>query len=136
MGFKRVDLYPTAGAVSTISPASKEPRVKAFAVTGSASATATYAWLPAGSTIVDAKVVIKTACDATNTTLSVGTGSATNSLFSALTCTQATISRVSVTTDIMNTENIPTTADIKVQAQLGGGASTTGEFIVVIEYVV
>ena len=135
MGFKQIDLYPTAGAVSTISPPSKDVRVKAFAVTGSASATATYAWLPANATLIDAKVVVKTACDGTNTTISVGTGGVTNSLISALTVTQATISRVTLTTDILNTETAIPGSDIKVTAQLGGAASTTGAFIVLLEYV-
>lgn len=135
MGFKRIDLYPTAGAVSTISPASKDVRVKAFAVTGAAAATATYAWLPANATLVDATVVVKTACDGTDTSLSVGAAGVTNSVFNALTVTQATISRVSVTTAIANVEGNQPGTDIKIQAQLGGAASTTGEFVVMLYYV-
>ena len=134
MGFKRVDLYPL-GTVSTISPSSKDVRVKAFSVTGAAAATATYAWLPANASLIDAKVVVKTACDGTNTALSVGTGSSTNSLFSGLSVTQATISRVSITTDILNVEGNQPGQDIKIQAQLANAVSTTGEFIVLIEYV-
>jgi hypothetical protein len=134
MGFKRVDLYPI-GPVSTITPASKDVKVKAFAVTGSAAATATYAWLPANASIVDAKVVIKTACDGTDTTISVGAGGVTNSIFSALTVTAATVSSVVLATDVLDVEGNQPGTDIKVTAELGGAASTTGEFIVVIAYV-
>ena len=134
MGFKRVDLYPV-GPVSTISPTSKDVRVKAFAVTGSAAATATYAWLPANASIVDAKVVVKTACDATTTTLSVGAGGVTNSIFSAQTVTAATVVSSAVATDMADVEGNQPGSDIKITAQLGGGASTTGEFIVLISYV-
>ena len=134
MGFKRVDLYPV-GPVSTISPTSKDVRVKAFAVTGSAAATATYAWLPANASIVDAKIVVKTACDGTNTTISVGAGGVTNSIFSAQTVTAATVTRTTVATDVCDVEGNQPGRDVKITAELGGAASTTGEFIVMIEYV-
>lgn len=134
MGFKRVDLYPV-GPVSTISPTSKDVRVKAFAVTGSAAATATYAWLPANASIVDAKIVVKTACDGTDTTISVGAGGVTNSIFSGQTVTAATVTRTAVATDVADVEGNQPGSDVKITAQLGGAASTTGEFIVLIEYV-
>lgn len=134
MGFKRVDLYPV-GPVSTISPTSKDVRVKAFAVTGSAAATATYAWLPANASILDAAVVVKTACDGTNTTISVGAGGTTNSLISAQTVTATTVAHGALAADIADVEGNQPGSDIKITAELGGAASTTGEFIVLIQYV-
>lgn len=134
MGFKTVDLYPI-GAISTITPASKDVRVKAFAVDGADAATATYAWLPANASIVDAKIVVKTACDGTDTTISVGAGGVTNSIFSAETVTAATVTRTTTPTDIADVEGNQPGSDIKITAQLGGAASTTGQFIVLIEYV-
>lgn len=135
MGFKRIELYPVQSP-STITPPAKEVLTKAFAVVGSAAATATYAWLPANSTIVDAKVVVKTAGNGTNTTISVGTGAVTNSLFSEVSVTQATVSRVTAATDMVTMEGNQPGSDIKVTAHLGGAASTTGVFIVILDYIV
>ena len=134
MGFKTVDLYPL-GQASPIPPTSKDLRVKAFAVTGSAAATATYAWLPANASIVDTTVVVKTACDGTNTTISVGAGGTTNSLISGQTVTATTVVHTVLAADVMDVESTIPGSDIKVTAQLGGAASTTGEFIVTLFYV-
>lgn len=132
MGFKRNDLYPTT--VSSITPPSKEVAVKAFAVLGSASATATYAWLPAGASVVDASVAVQTAANATNTAISVGLGSTTNALISAQSITVTGLFR-GAGTGFAIQEPIPQTGDQKVTAELTGAASTNGVAVVMIYYV-
>lgn len=133
MGFKRSELYPTT--VSTITPSSKEVQVKAFAVLGSAAATATYAWLPANASVVDAAVAVQTAANATNTAISVGLGSTTNALISAQSITVTGLFKGAGTGFAIEEGNQPG-SDQKVTAQLTGAASTNGVAVVMISYVV
>lgn len=133
MGFKRSEFYPTT--VSSITPTSKDVRVKAFAVLGSAAATATYAWLPANASVVDATVAVQTAANATNTAISVGLGSTTNALISAQSITVTGLYRGAGTGFAIEEGNQPG-SDQKVTAQLSGAASTNGVAVVMIYYVV
>lgn len=132
MGFKRSELYPTT--ISSITPASKDVRVKAFAVLGSAANTATYAWLPANASVVDATVAVQSTANATNTNISVGLGSTTNALISAQSITVAGLFRGAGTGFAIEEGNQPGT-DQKVTAQLGGAAATNGVAVVLISYV-
>lgn len=132
MGFKRSDLYPTAP--STITPPAKDVLVKAFAVLGSAASTATYAWLPASASVVDASVAVQSAANATNTAISVGLGSTTNALISAQSITVTGLYRGAGTGFAIEESNTPGT-DQKITAQLSGAAATNGVAVVMIYYV-
>lgn len=132
MGFKRSELYPPL--VSAITPATKDVRVKAFAVLGTAANTATYAWLPANASVVDASVAVQTAANATNTAISVGLGSTTNALISAQSITVLGLYRAAGTGFAIEEGNQPG-LDQKVTAQLTGAASTNGIAVVMIYYV-
>jgi hypothetical protein len=133
MGFKRIELYPTT--ISTITPASKDVRVKAFAVLGSVAATATYAWLPANATVVDVGVAVQTAANATNTAISVGLGSTTNALVSAQSITVIGHFRGAAAGGYGLEEGNQPGSDQKVTAELTGAASTNGVAVVMIHYV-
>jgi len=132
MGFKRSELYPSV--VSSITPTSKDVRVKAFAVLGTAANTATYAWLPANASVVDATVAVQSTANATNTAISVGLGSTTNALISAQSITVAGMFRGASTGFAIEEGNQPGT-DLKVTAQLSGAAATNGVAVVMISYV-
>lgn len=134
MGFKRSDLYPTQ--ISTITPTSKDVKVKAFAVLGTAATTATYAWIPANASVVDATVAVQTAANATNTAISVGLGSTTNALISAQSITVTGMFRGAGATGFAVQEGDQPGTDQKITAQLTGAASTNGVAVVMISYVV
>lgn len=135
MGFKQVDLVPL-GQASSITPASKDVRVKAFIVGPSVTTQTTFAWLPANSSIVDVSAVVKVAgSDSTNASISVGANGTTNNIINAQTITAATVARGSLPTVIADPEGNQPGSDIRITAQVGGATTTLAQTTVLVYYV-
>src|SRR5512139_2288446 len=83
MGFKNSELTPP-GVNSTVTPAAKDVRVKAFAIARTDTTQSTKAWLPANSSILNVSVRRSVTSDAQTASISVGYGSTTNNLINGL----------------------------------------------------
>lgn len=137
MGFKQSELNPP-GVVSTVTPASKDVRVKAFQIARTDTTQVTKAWLPANSSILNVSVRRSVTSDGETASVSVGYGSTTNNLISALSVKTAGLTFGTLDTVIAQPEGNQPGEDIKITAvytETGTASTTGGPFVVMIQYV-
>jgi hypothetical protein len=137
MGFKQSELNPP-GVVSTITPAAKDVRVKAFQIARTDTTQVTKAWLPANSSILNVSVRRSVTSDGETASVSVGYGSTTNNLINALTVKTAGLTFGTLDTVIAQPEGNQPGEDIKITAvytETGTASTTGGPFVVMIQYV-
>jgi len=137
MGFKVSELDPP-GVVSTITPAAKDVRVKAFYIKRTDTASSTKAWLPANSTILNVSVRRSVTSDGQTASVSVGVGATTNNLISGLDVKTAGLSFGTLDTQIAQPEGDQPGADIKITAvytETGTASTTGGPWVVMVQYV-
>jgi len=137
MGFKQSELAPP-GPVSTITPAAKDVRVKAFQIARTDTVSGTKAWLPANSSILNVSVRRSVTSDAQTANVSVGVGATTNNLISGLDVKTAGLSFGTLDTRIALPEGDQPGNDISINAvytETGTASTTGGPFVVMIQYV-
>jgi hypothetical protein len=137
MGFKVSELSPP-GVISTITPAAKDVRVKAFYITRSDTTQVTKAWLPANASILNVSVRRSVTSDGQTASVSVGVGSTTNNLISGLDVKTAGLTFGTLDTQIMQPEGNQPGEDIKITAvytETGTASATGGPWVVAIQYV-
>lgn len=137
MGFKVSELSPP-GVVSTVTPAAKDVRVKAFYVARTDTSSTTKAWLPANSSILNVSVRRSVTSDAQTASISVGYGSTTNNLVNGLDVKTAGVTFGTLDTVIAQPEGNQPGDDIKITAvytETGTASTTGGPFVVMIQYV-
>lgn len=137
MGFKQSELNPP-GVISTITPAAKDVRVKAFQIARTDTTQSTKAWLPANSSILNVSVRRSVTSDGETASVSVGYGSTTNNLINALTVKTAGLTFGTLDTVIAQPEGNQPGEDIKITAvytETGTASTTGGPFVVMIQYV-
>jgi len=137
MGFKQSELAPP-GVVSTITPAAKDVRVKAFQIARTNTTQFTAAWLPANSSILNVSVRRSVTSDAQTASISVGYGSTTNNLVNGLDVKTAGLTFGTLDTVLAQPEGNQPGEDIKITAvytETGTASTTGGPFVVMIQYV-
>lgn len=137
MGFKQSELNPP-GVISTVTPAAKDVRVKAFQIARTDTTQVTKAWLPANSSILNVSVRRSVTSDGETASVSVGYGSTTNNLINALTVKTAGLTFGTLDTVIAQPESNQPGEDIKITAvytETGTASTTGGPFVVMIQYV-
>lgn len=137
MGFKQSELNPP-GVISTITPAAKDVRVKAFQIARTDTTQTTKAWLPANASILNVSVRRSVTSDGETASVSVGYGSTTNNLINALTVKTAGLTFGTLDTVIAQPEGNQPGEDIKITAvytETGTASTTGGPFVVMIQYV-
>lgn len=137
MGFKVSELDPP-GVISTITPAAKDVRVKAFYVDRTDTTGSTKAWLPANSSILNVSARRTVTSDGQTASISVGYGSTTNNLFNALDVKTAGLAFGTLDTVIAQPEGNQPGDDIKITAvytETGTASATGGPWVVMIQYV-
>jgi hypothetical protein len=137
MGFKVSELDPP-GVISTITPAAKDVRVKAFYVDRTDTTSSTKAWLPANSSLLNVSVRRSVTSDGQTASISVGAGSTTNNLINALDVKTAGLSFGTLDTQIAQPEGDQPGSDIKITAvytETGTASTTGGPWVVMIQYV-
>jgi hypothetical protein len=143
MGFKAIDITPIASyGPTSITPASKDVAVKAFAINRTDTVASVKCVLPADATILDMRVYTATASDAATTaTISVGLNGGSGTAYLNTVDVKTAAGMIRPTTKlsgIMGLENTPLGADIAltgVYAETGGASTTGGPFYVIVEYV-
>jgi hypothetical protein len=136
MGFKQSELQPFLA--STITPAAKDVRVKAFQIARTDTTQATVAWLPANSSILNVSVRRSVTSDGQTASISVGYGSTTNNLINGLDVKTAGLTFGTLDTVIAQPEGNQPGTDIKITAvytETGTASTTGGPFVVMIQYV-
>ena len=137
MGFKVSELDPP-GVISTITPAAKDVRVKAFYVDRTDTTGSTKMWLPANSSLLNVSVRRSVTSDGQTASISVGYGSTTNNLISALDVKTAGLAFGTLDTVIAQPEGNQPGDDIKITAvytETGTASTTGGPWVVMIQYV-
>lgn len=137
MGFKQSELNPP-GVISTITPAAKDVRVKAFQIARTDTTQKTKAWLPANASILNVSVRRSVTSDGETASVSVGYGSTTNNLINALSVKTAGLTFGTLDTVIAQPEGNQPGEDIKITAvytETGTASTTGGPFVVMIQYV-
>lgn len=137
MGFKQSELNPP-GVISTITPAAKDVRVKAFQIARTDTTQVTKAWLPANASILNVSVRRSVTSDGETASVSVGYGSTTNNLINALSVKTAGLTFGTLDTVIAQPEGNQPGEDIKITAvytETGTASTTGGPFVVMIQYV-
>jgi hypothetical protein len=137
MGFKVSELSPP-GVISTITPAAKDVRVKAFYIERTDTTQETKMWLPANSSILNVSVRRSVTSDGETASISVGYGSTTNNLISGLDVKTAGLSFGTLDTVIAQPEGNQPGEDIKITAvytETGTASSTGGPWVVMVQYV-
>lgn len=137
MGFKQSELNPP-GVISTITPAAKDVRVKAFQIARTDTTQTTKAWLPANASILNVSVRRSVTSDGETASVSVGYGSTTNNLINALSVKTAGLTFGTLDTVIAQPEGNQPGEDIKITAvytETGTASTTGGPFVVMIQYV-
>lgn len=137
MGFKQSELNPP-GVISTITPAAKDVRVKAFQIARTDTTQTTKAWLPANASILNVSVRRSVTSDGETASVSVGYGSTTNNLINDLSVKTAGLTFGTLDTVIAQPEGNQPGEDIKITAvytETGTASTTGGPFVVMIQYV-
>lgn len=137
MGFKVSELDPP-GVISTITPAAKDVRVKAFYVDRTDTTSSTKAWLPANSSLLNVSARRSVTSNGQTASISVGYGSTTNNLFNALDVKTAGLAFGTLDTVIAQPEGNQPGEDIQITAvytETGTTSTTGGPWVVMIQYV-